>query len=162
MYSFLDEMIYSLTTPKSLRISIYNHTKLILRTKHAQSNEHYRGFNLTYQSIRLICFAKIDLFYFALEWTRTVESNSELIQSPCGRKYSTRNGTIEFYSEIFTSLDCLIFIEVDDGQNLFLRFDHLQWDKRENFMDIGLTHDYNQHRIFHIAGRMDSEARGDF
>jgi hypothetical protein len=47
----------------------------------------------------------------------------------------------------------LIFIEVDDGQNIFLRFDYLNWDTRENFMEIGLFHDYNQYRIFRISGR---------
>jgi len=92
--------------------------------------------------------------YFKLEWNRKIEKTNELNNSPCGRKYSSYNGTIEFYSEIFTSLDCLIFIEVDDGQNIFLRFDYSNWDTRENLMEIGLFHDYNQHQIFRISGRI--------
>ena len=48
----LDELIYSLTTPKSYRISSNNQTKILLRTKHTQLNRYYRGFNLTYQSRR--------------------------------------------------------------------------------------------------------------
>lgn len=82
--------------------------------------------------------------------------NSQLINSPCGKKYTTYNGTIEFYSEIINSFDCLILIEVDDGQNIFLRFDDLYWDTKENFIKIGLYHDYNQNEIFHISGWIDS------
>jgi len=81
------------------------------------------------------------------------EENNQLNNnSPCGKKYSSNNGTIEFYSEILNSFDCLILIEVDDGQNIFLRFDYLNWDKYENSIHIGLLHDYNQDQIFHISG----------
>ena len=104
----------------------------------------------------LVLFLFLHLsFSFGLEWNRKIEQNPNgIIHSPCGQKYTSRNGTIEFYAEIFASLDCLIFIEVDDGQNIFLRFDDLQWDTKENFLEIGLFHDYNQHRIFHISGRL--------
>jgi hypothetical protein len=91
--------------------------------------------------------------FYVLEWNRRIEKPNELTQSPCGRKYSSYNGTIEFNSEINTSLDCLIFIEVDDGQNILLRFDYLNWDTRENLMEIGLFHEYNQNQIFRISGR---------
>ncbi len=89
---------------------------------------------------------------FKLEMNKIIEENNQLNNLPCGKKYSTSNGTIEFYSEIIYSFDCLILIEVDDGQNIFLRLDYLNWDKNENFMDIGLFHDYNQYQIFHISG----------
>lgn len=92
---------------------------------------------------------------FDLEWNRMVETKNQLTNSPCGRKYSSPNGTIEFHSEILTALECVIFIEVDDGQNIFLRLDDLNWDSRENSMEIGLFHDYNQYRMFHISGEID-------
>ncbi len=91
--------------------------------------------------------------YFKLGMNQILERNNELNNdSPCGKKYFSHNGTIEFNSEIINSFDCLILIEVDDGQNLFLRFDYLNWDNKENFIEIGLFHDYNQYQIFHISG----------
>lgn len=76
----------------------------------------------------------------------------QLLNYPCGKKLTTFNGTIELYLEIIQTFDCLILIEVDDGQNIFLRFDDLNWDRNENFIKIGLFHDHNQYEIFHITG----------
>jgi hypothetical protein len=80
------------------------------------------------------------------------EENIQLKNLPCGKKYSSFNGTIEFHYEILTYFNCEIFLEVDDGQNIFLRFDDLNWDNTENFMEIGLFHQPDQYQIFHISG----------
>ncbi|CAF1526563.1 unnamed protein product [Rotaria sp. Silwood1] len=129
------DIIYSLNTPKSFRFETTNETKLILRTKHSNDEYQYRGFNLTYQK---------------LNKTRSEESNY-LKNLPCGKTYSSYNGTIEFQFETLTSFDCLILIEVDDGQNIFLRFDYLNWDTKENYIDIGLFHDPNENQLYHIS-----------
>jgi len=81
-----------------------------------------------------------------------LKENNQLNNFPCGKTYSSHNGTIEFYSEIISSFDCLILIEVDDGQNIFLRFDDLNWDNKQNSIQIGLFHNPNEYQIFHISG----------
>jgi len=45
-----DNMIYSITTQKSLRFECINRTTISLRTKHSHRNGEYRGIHLTYQS----------------------------------------------------------------------------------------------------------------
>jgi hypothetical protein len=78
---------------------------------------------------------------------------SELFNySPCGRHFSSYNGTIEVNGSMSYSFDCLILIEVDDGQNILLRLDHTDWDREEDRLEIGLWHDPNQHRLFKISG----------
>ncbi|CAF3049313.1 unnamed protein product, partial [Rotaria sp. Silwood2] len=129
------DVIYSLNIPKSFRLQTINETKLILRTKHSNDDYQYRGFNLTYQKLN----------------KTSMDENNQLKNLPCGKIYSSYNGTIEFQYETLTSFDCLILIEVDDGQNIFLRFDYLNWDTKENYIDIGLFHDPNQYQIYHIS-----------
>ncbi|UJR30694.1 hypothetical protein I4U23_018215 [Adineta vaga] len=127
-------LIHTLEIAKTYRFQTTNETKLILRTKHADDDYRYRGFNLTYQ-----------------KWNTTRENTIELKNFPCGKKYSSPNGTIEFSHQTLTSFDCLIFIEVDDGQNIFLRFDHFNGDKEENYMEIGLFHNADEFHIFHLS-----------
>jgi hypothetical protein len=76
-----------------------------------------------------------------------------LKNSPCGKTYSANNGIIDFNLQITTSIDCLILIEANDGQNIFLRLDYLDWDKQENSLDIGLFDNPNRYRIFQISGK---------
>ncbi|CAF1189573.1 unnamed protein product [Adineta ricciae] len=125
---------YTLDTPRSYRFSAVNETKIILRTKHADDDYRYRGFNLTYQ-----------------KWNTTAGKVDEWKDFPCGKKYSSANGTIEFQHQTLTSFDCLILIEVDDGQNILLRFDYLNWDNQENYIEIGLFHNPNEYRLFHLS-----------
>lgn len=89
-----------------------------------------------------------------LEFHRlTVNNNAEIRKNlPCGKKYSSYSGNIELNLENYNSFDCLILIEVDDGQNIFLRFDYINWDNKESYIDIGLFHDPKQHQIYHITG----------
>ncbi|CAF5207533.1 unnamed protein product, partial [Rotaria magnacalcarata] len=136
------DTFYSLNTPKSFRIQTINETKIILRTKHSNDDYQYRGFNLTYQKFNGI----------------SMEENNQLNTLPCGKKFSSYNGTIEFHTEIKTEMDCLILLEVDDGQNIFLRFDYLNWDNRENSIEIGLFHDPTQYEIYHISGNVSLDA----
>jgi hypothetical protein len=89
---------------------------------------------------------------FNLESNALIDTDDDLSTLPCGKKFSSPNGTIEFQHRTSTSFDCLILIEVDDGQNIFLRFDQLDWDYEENYMEIGLLHNPNEFRIFHISG----------
>ena len=93
---------------------------------------------------------------FALEIHRWVTDDERLRNAwpnlPCGRTFSSSHGTIEFDAAISTSFTCLILIEVDDGQNIFLRFDSLTWDNEENLLEIGLFHNPNQARLFRISG----------
>ncbi|CAF1032759.1 unnamed protein product [Rotaria sordida] len=131
----ITDTIYPLNIPKSFRLQTINETKLILRTKHSNDDYQYRGFNLTYQKLN----------------QTSIKEKNQLENLPCGKIYSSFNGTIEFHYEIFTSFNCLILIEVDDGQNIFLRFDYLNWDNKENYIDIGLFHDPNQYQIYHIS-----------
>ncbi|CAF4204987.1 unnamed protein product [Rotaria socialis] len=136
------DTFYSLNTSKSFRIQTINETKIILRTKHSNDDYQYRGFNLTYQKFNRI----------------SMEENNQLKTLPCGKKYSSYNGTIEFHTEIKTSMDCLILLEVDDGQNIFLRFDDLNWDNKENSIEIGLLHDPTQYQVYHISGNVSLDA----
>ncbi|CAF1467779.1 unnamed protein product [Adineta steineri] len=128
------EIIYTLTSPEIFRVQSINETKIILRTKHSNDDYQYRGFKLAYQILN-----------------KTIEINNDLQNLPCGKTYSSHNGTIEFNYEITTIFDCLILIEVDDGQNIFLRFDHINWDNKENYIEIGLFHNPHQNQIFHIS-----------
>lgn len=132
-----DQLIYSITTQKTLRVQSFNPIKIILRTKHSDKDTEYRGFNLTYRR--------------KSSDSRTETSGGEN-QPFCGQTYSSPNGTIEFSSQIFFSFDCYFLLEVDDGQNLFLRIDYLNWDSHENSLDIGLFHQINQNQLFHISG----------
>lgn len=81
-----------------------------------------------------------------------MKQNDELQHLPCGKTYSSQYGVIEFHLEIKNSLDCVMLIEVDDGQNIFLRIDYLNWDTKENYMDIGLFDEPTQYQIYHISG----------
>ena len=87
-----------------------------------------------------------------LEWNTTAGKVDEWKDLPCGKKYSSANGTIEFQHQTLTSFDCVILIEVDDGQNILLRFDYLNWDNQENYIEIGLFHNPNEYRLFHLSG----------
>lgn len=129
-----DHTIYSITTQESLRFQSVNRTIITLRTKHSQSDDKYRGIYLSYQ---------------------TQNENRNLIvekMAPCGRISTSTNGTIEYSSSIYLSFDCYFFLEIDDGQNLFIQIEYLNWDSRENFLEIGLFHEINQNRLFHISG----------
>jgi hypothetical protein len=90
---------------------------------------------------------------YNLELNKTIQRKNQSNNFfPCGKNYVSHNGTIEFSYEILTSFDCLILIEVDDGQNIFLRFDDLNWDNKQNSIQIGLFHNPNEYQIFHISG----------
>lgn len=90
--------------------------------------------------------------FFVKELNQNVKENYTLNSLPCGKTFTNENGTIEFDQEIFTSFDCFLFIEVNDGQNIYLRFDYLNIDNQENHIEIGLFHNPTQHKLFHISG----------
>ena len=98
--------------------------------------------------IKRICLIDI----LKLELNQIHQENLQVKDLPCGKTYSSSNGTIEFHYEISTSFNCEIFIQVDDGQNLFLRLDDISWDNEENYLQIGLFHQPNQYQLFHLSG----------
>ena len=154
-------MSYVLNRPRIERFRSVNETILILRTKHTNTDNQYRGFHLTYRSkINGICYSLFDVVLCSLrsELSHQIDNeetdliNTPLNDLPCGKTFSTSNGTIEFSADFSLPLNCLIFIQVDDGQNIFLRFDSLQWDNEHNQIEIGLHHFPNQFRLFQISG----------
>ena len=152
-------MVFPLNRPKSIRVRAVNKTMIKLRTRHATNDNQQRGFHLNYRSKTFCSIISMSRWIFS-GWFRPLEdeekqtNSSEFLTqvSLCGKKYSQTNGTIELKFDSNTAIDCLVRIEVEDGQNILLRLDQLDWDSRENQLEIGLEHDPDRLKLFTIKG----------
>jgi hypothetical protein len=133
--SIIEQTIYVVDRATSFRLQTTNTSTVILRTQHTKHDDYYRGFNLTYRT-RISTMINTSL--------------THQTEQPCGRTYSSSNGTIAVHIDAITRLICSIMIEVDDGQNIYLRFDVANWNQHDNSLELNP----NRSSLFRLRGQL--------